>query len=583
MTFRAKPVVKRAHRPSWETSSRRNFYLNIGFGLVVLLAVLILAAAAGASYYGDHFAAVAKVKGATITKDDFRELVKVETFRLSRQESKLREQQQLGRISDAEFQLELSRINQERQSNTFATDILEKAIDREFQGQLASEMGISVSDPDVEARFVEEATTEELRHAWLIAVKPEVSDGATEPTSDQKTAARTKAEKALADIKGGKSFEEIAKAVSADGTAEKGGDLGWIKAGDTSRDEALVAALFKLDANGLTDPMEGTDGIWRIGRVSEIAAKTTDAIYKQRIADANVKLDVYTKVLRGEIASDRLKERILADVVDTATPQRKVSEIYLAKPQGSATEGQVKARHILYSPNDDPQGAAALAAEDPAWKKAEDEARAAYEKLKADPSQFAEIAKTESDDQGSGASGGDLPYFSQSEVDPAFGAAIFKEGLTKDQILEPVKSQFGWHVIQFVDRRPPAQERIKNLAADAKKAGADFAKLAKDNSEGPEADKGGDLGWVARNQLGKELEDAIFKAPIGQVSEVLETTSGFYLFNVEKEETRTPDADQAKTLKQTAFSNWYSAKRQEAEDSKAIERDPKAFSQNASS
>ena len=38
MTFRAKPVVKRSHRPSWESQDRRNFYLNLGFGLVVVAA-----------------------------------------------------------------------------------------------------------------------------------------------------------------------------------------------------------------------------------------------------------------------------------------------------------------------------------------------------------------------------------------------------------------------------------------------------------------------------------------------------------------------------------------------------------------
>ena len=49
MTFRAKPVVKRDHRPAWETQDRRNFYLNLGFGLIVVLAVLILAIAAAVS------------------------------------------------------------------------------------------------------------------------------------------------------------------------------------------------------------------------------------------------------------------------------------------------------------------------------------------------------------------------------------------------------------------------------------------------------------------------------------------------------------------------------------------------------
>ncbi len=38
MTFRAKPVAKRSQRPTWEQQGRRNVYLNIGFGLIVVFA-----------------------------------------------------------------------------------------------------------------------------------------------------------------------------------------------------------------------------------------------------------------------------------------------------------------------------------------------------------------------------------------------------------------------------------------------------------------------------------------------------------------------------------------------------------------
>src|SRR6186713_3376940 len=71
MTFRAKPVVKRDHKPAWETQDRRNFYLNLGFGLIVFLAVLILAIAAGLSYYNSHLASVGSVDGESISKDEF--------------------------------------------------------------------------------------------------------------------------------------------------------------------------------------------------------------------------------------------------------------------------------------------------------------------------------------------------------------------------------------------------------------------------------------------------------------------------------------------------------------------------------
>ena len=75
MTFRAKPVVKRDHRPAWETQDRRNFYLNLGFGLIVVLALLILAIAAGLNYYNDHLASVGSVDGVSISKDQLRDRV----------------------------------------------------------------------------------------------------------------------------------------------------------------------------------------------------------------------------------------------------------------------------------------------------------------------------------------------------------------------------------------------------------------------------------------------------------------------------------------------------------------------------
>ncbi len=82
MTFRAKPVVKRARRPSWETQDRRSLYLNIGFGLIVILAVVILAVAAGLTYYNDHLASVGSVDGQSISKDEFSDRLQVDSWRL---------------------------------------------------------------------------------------------------------------------------------------------------------------------------------------------------------------------------------------------------------------------------------------------------------------------------------------------------------------------------------------------------------------------------------------------------------------------------------------------------------------------
>ncbi len=78
MTFKAKPVVKRAQRPSWEGQDRRNFYLNIAFGIVVIAAVVILVIAGALTWYNDHLAPVGSVDGQPITKDELRDRFEIE-------------------------------------------------------------------------------------------------------------------------------------------------------------------------------------------------------------------------------------------------------------------------------------------------------------------------------------------------------------------------------------------------------------------------------------------------------------------------------------------------------------------------
>jgi parvulin-like peptidyl-prolyl isomerase len=77
--------------------------------------------------------------------------------------------------------------------------------------------------------------------------------------------------------------------------------------------------------------------------------------------------------------------------------------------------------------------------------------------------------------------------------------------------------------------------------------GVDFADLAKTFSSGPEAEKGGMVGWVARGDLVKNLEDAAYSLPEGGISDVLETEFGFSILKVEKkEQAGTPTLQEAR-------------------------------------
>ena len=116
MTFRARPVTKRA-RPS-SGSGRRTLLLNLGFGLIVVAAVLILVGYAGASWYGDHFGAVAIVNGHTITRDEFRDQFTFEAFRLDQAKSRLQDEFQAGHLTQDERDRTTSAIEQQRQTST---------------------------------------------------------------------------------------------------------------------------------------------------------------------------------------------------------------------------------------------------------------------------------------------------------------------------------------------------------------------------------------------------------------------------------------------------------------------------------
>ncbi len=563
MTFRAKPVVKRAHRPAWEAQDRRNFYLNLGFGLIVVLAIVILGIAVALSYYNDHLAPVGSVDGQSITKDDLKDRMLIEQWRLDEGDRRVDTAVLAGHMSDAQGQAQKQVIEQQR---TQLADIaLERIIDGRVQAKLATEEGIGAVTPEeIDARLVVEATIPESRHAWIIEVKPVVELGGIEPSAAAKAEAKAKAEAALADIKGGKSWDDVAKTTSTDAsTAPQAGDLGWIIADGGSFDEAFEKAVFATPVNEPTAVVEGSDGIFRIGRSSEVVPSSVDDAYTTKIQNDKIDLQKYRAVVTADVIHEKLQDKVTAGVTGPA-PQRKVSEIYVREAAAELATDAIKTRHILYSPNGDSSQASTVDPADPAWEAANQKALAAYVRLKQKPELFDAIARAESDEtsaEGPSGSGGKLPYFDgKSQVDPAFLAAIKDPNLKAGDIIAPIRSAYGWHIIQVM-YRPTDLAQLTDLKAKADN-GADFAPLARDNSEAPTAGAGGDIGWVVKGQFDDRLANAIFAAPVGKTSEVVTIAEdGAYLFKVFAEETRTPEGRQLKELESTTFSKWYDAKK----------------------
>lgn len=124
-----------------------------------------------------------------------------------------------------------------------------------------------------------------------------------------------------------------------------------------------------------------------------------------------------------------LMETLLQNVGRAAMTDDAMHKVYNEAVKQMATEQEVHARHILVATEDE---AKAIAAE---LKKGVD---------------FATLAKQKSKDPGA-SEGGDLGYFTKDQMVPEFAEVAFK--LDKGQISDPVKTQFGWHIIKVEDKR----------------------------------------------------------------------------------------------------------------------------------
>ena len=163
----------------------------------------------------------------------------------------------------------------------------------------------------------------------------------------------------------------------------------------------------------------------------------TQAADKKKLSD-NPEFKRRLAFLRNKLLMGyELQEEAKSAVNDEALHQT-----YNDAVKSMGGQEEVRARHILVE--------------------TEDEAKAIVDQLKGG-ADFAALAKEKSKDPGSAQNGGDLDFMGKSELVPEFADVAFK--MYPGQTSNPVKTQFGWHVIKLEEKRnrqPPPYDALKD-------------------------------------------------------------------------------------------------------------------------
>jgi len=198
------------------------------------------------------------------------------------------------------------------------------------------------------------------------------------------------------------------------------------------------------------------------------------SVGKRQFADNIVRLRVMaqeakrrnldqTQAFKDQIAfqtENLLAQSLYTDLTTNTKVDEATSRAYY--DQHKSEYLQCKARHVLVRF----KGSPVPAGKDKDGKErkelTEEEALARAKEIRkklVDGADFAALAKADSDDVGSAANGGDLGNFGHGRMVPAFEEVAFK--IPIGEISEPVKSQFGYHIIQVQERKDKTYEEVK--------------------------------------------------------------------------------------------------------------------------
>jgi parvulin-like peptidyl-prolyl isomerase len=347
----------------------------------------------------------------------------------------------------------------------------------------------------------------------------------------------------------------VATDVSDDFTASLGGDLGWFEAGDAAYGE-YFDALADADEGDLVGPIETDRGSVLLQLVARREATTEgglgDMLAQQGIDDAT-----YRDYVRGVLLVDQYREYFESQVVVSPAAQQRVAQIFI-KAVSDSVVPQERARHILIMP--DPELDDQTQATDEQWEAALEEARTVQNLVQADGADWFAIAEEHSDDTGSATRGGDLGWYDPANPQFVTAFAATLASLDVGDVSDPVRTEFGYHVIEKTGERDSPQQQAADLVEQLRADPDSFAATATQVSEDYEtAQEGGELGWVAPYQLDKIQEDAVFGlTDVDEISEPVDAgADGITIYKLlESSESREIEDERLDEIRSSGFDRW---------------------------
>ena len=278
-----------------------------------------------------------------------------------------------------------------------------------------------------------------------------------------------------------------------------------------------------------------------VQRIAE-SNKATLAEFRRRLEGDGVAFDKFRAEVRQQILLTRLREREVDDRVQVSDSE---IDIYLEDNRSATGAVEYNAAHVL------------VRIPEQATPERIEQARARAEKARADAlagGDFARLAASTSD-AADALQGGALGWRAPSRLPELFADAL--KTMQPGDVSGVLRSPAGFHLLKLLERRgaglaaPVTQTRARHILvktsevvseADALRrlaglreriaGGADFAQLARLNSEDGTAARGGELGWIHPGDTVPEFERAMNALKPGELSEPVRTPFGFHLIEV---------------------------------------------------